>query len=130
LKNISPTLWVGRYKHPNSTNISTLLGVHDANINPSEGSPLAPPAHFQWRRDGKNADALCDGIGLGMLSKNSPSKGRILKEDIPDIKAFFSCVEGHAKSHLKWAEAVWLLFREKVTKRMIENISLPMEFEW
>jgi len=52
--------------------------------------PFSPPAHFQWRKNGKNAVALCDGIGLGMLSKNSPSKGRILKEDIPDNKAFLS----------------------------------------
>ncbi|WP_313259699.1 hypothetical protein [Sphingobacterium sp.] len=63
--------------------------------------PFSLPAHFQWRKNGKNAVALCDGIGLGMLSKNSPSKGRILKEDIPDIKAFFSCEVDGAKSHLK-----------------------------
>ena len=49
---------------------------------------------------------MCDGIGLGMLSKNSPSKRRILKEDIPDNKAFFSCADDCAKSHLKCAEAL------------------------
>ncbi|WP_313258983.1 hypothetical protein, partial [Sphingobacterium sp.] len=68
---------------------------------------------FPWRKDGKNADASCDGIGLGMLSKNSPSKGRILKEDIPDNKAFYPCAKDSAKSHLKWAEAFWLLLRFK-----------------
>ncbi len=79
-------------------------GFLQTNIYPSEGSPLASGS-FPWRKNGKNADALCDGIGLGLLSKNSPSKRRIVKEDIPDNKAFFSCVMGCAKSHLKWAEA-------------------------
>jgi len=87
----------------------------NTNIHPSAGSPLAPGS-FPWRKNGKNADDLCDGIGLGMLSKNSPSKRRILKEDIPDNKAFFSCARGCAKSHLKWPEAFWLLLRFKSNK--------------
>ncbi|WP_409150450.1 hypothetical protein [Sphingobacterium sp. BS-2] len=28
-----------------------------------------------------------------------------MKEDIPDNKAFYPCMEARAKSHLKWAEA-------------------------
>ncbi len=56
------------------------------------------------------------GLALECILKIISSKRRILKEDIPDIKAFFSCVVDGAKSHLKWAEAVCLLFREKVTE--------------
>ena len=59
--------------------------------------PFSLPAHFQWRKNGKNAVVLRDGIGLGMLSKNSPSKGRILKEDIPDNKAFLSMCGGQCE---------------------------------
>jgi len=81
-------------------------GFLQTNIHSSAGSPLASGS-FPWRTNGKNADALCDGIGLGLLSNNSPSKRRILKEDIPDNKAFFSCERGRAKSHLKWAEAFY-----------------------
>jgi len=55
---------------------------------------LQPPAHFQWRKNGKNADVLCDGIGLGMLSKVHPIKRDEFLKDIPDNKAFFSCVAG------------------------------------
>jgi len=41
------------------------------------------------------------GLALECFLQNSPSKGRILKEDIPDNKAFFSCEVDGAKSHLK-----------------------------
>ncbi|SDL26816.1 Uncharacterised protein [Sphingobacterium mizutaii] len=34
-------------------------------------------------------------------------------KDIPDNKAFYPCAEDRAKSHLKWAEAFWLLLRFK-----------------
>jgi len=73
------------------------------NIHPSfRRKPFSPPpAHFQWRKNGKNAVALCDGIGLGMLLEDHPIKRDDLEEDIPDIKAFFSCVLDGAKSHLK-----------------------------
>jgi len=74
---------------------------------------FSPPAHFQWRKNGKNADDLCDGIGLGMLSMDHPNKRDDLLKDIPDNKAFFSCERGCAKSHLKWAEAFWLLLGSK-----------------
>ncbi|MGX1642228.1 hypothetical protein [Sphingobacterium sp. NPDC055431] len=57
-----------------------------------------------------------DGIGLGMLFHDHTIKRGDLAKDIPDIKAFYPCVVDGAKSHLKWAEAVWLLFREKVTE--------------
>jgi len=67
---------------------------------PSEGSPLAL-AHFQWRKNGKNAVDPCDGIGLRMLPEYHPIKRDDIQEDIPDIKAFFSCVLDCAKSHLK-----------------------------
>jgi len=67
---------------------------------------------------------LCDGIGLGMLSKNSPSKRRILKEDIPDNKAFFSCARGCAKSHLKWAEGFWLLLGSKSNKENTQALEI------
>jgi len=41
------------------------------------------------------------GLALGCFLQNSPTKGRILKKDIPDNKAFFSCALDGAKSHLK-----------------------------
>ncbi|WP_313189908.1 hypothetical protein [Sphingobacterium sp.] len=44
---------------------------------------------------------MCDGIGLGMLFEDHPIKRDDLQKDIPDIKAFFSCVVDGAKSHLK-----------------------------
>ncbi len=34
-------------------------------------------------------------------------------KDIPDNKAFYPCADDGAKSHLKWAEAFWLLLRFK-----------------
>ena len=102
---ISPTLWVIRFAIQFSyKDFSPSRGFLQTNIHSSAGSPLAHGS-FPWRKNGKNAYALCDGIGLGMLSKNSPSKRRILKEDIPDNKAFYPCMEARAKSHLKWAEA-------------------------
>jgi len=57
------------------------------NIYPSAGSPLAS-GPFPWRKNGKNADELCDGIGLGMLSIDHPIKRDDLLKDIPDNKAF------------------------------------------
>ena len=48
---------------------------------------------------------MCDGIGLGMLSKGHPIKRDDLLKDIPDNKAFYPCADDRAKSHLKWAEA-------------------------
>ncbi|WP_313369116.1 hypothetical protein [Sphingobacterium mizutaii] len=72
---------------------------------PSGGSPLASGS-FPWRKNGKNADALRDGIGLGMLSEGHPIKRDDLLKDIPDNNAFFSCADDRAKSHLKWAEAL------------------------
>jgi len=44
-----------------------------------------------------------------MLSKDHPIKRDDLLEDIPDNKAFYPCAMACAKSHLKWAEAFWLL---------------------
>ncbi|WP_157739411.1 hypothetical protein [Sphingobacterium mizutaii] len=41
-----------------------------------------------------------------MLSIDYSIKGDDLWKDIPDKKAFYPCVGGRAKSHLKWAEAV------------------------
>ncbi|WP_433896433.1 hypothetical protein [Sphingobacterium mizutaii] len=48
-----------------------------------------------------------------MLSEDHPIKRDDLPKDIPDNKAFFSCVMGSAKSHLKWAEGFWLLLGSK-----------------
>ncbi|WP_409150125.1 hypothetical protein [Sphingobacterium sp. BS-2] len=48
-----------------------------------------------------------------MLSKDHPIKRDDLLKDIPDNKAFFSCADDCAKSHLKWAKAFWLLLRFK-----------------
>jgi len=51
LKNISPTLWVGRKTVHISTNISPLPGVYKTKISPSAGSPLAPgsfPMAEKW----------------------------------------------------------------------------------
>ena len=48
----------------------------------------------------KNAVASSDGIGLGCFQEILPSKGRILKNGILDIKVFFSCADVRAKSHL------------------------------
>jgi len=56
-----------------------------------------------------NAVDLRDGIGLGMLSEDHPIKRDDLLKDIPDNKAFYPCAGARAKSHLKWAEAFWLL---------------------
>src|SRR5690606_41932175 len=84
--------------------MSPPLGVF-CKHHPSGGSPLATGS-FPWRRDGENADDLCEGIGLGMLSKDHPIKRDDLLKDIPDNKAFFSCPDDCAKSHLKWAEAL------------------------
>jgi len=42
----------------------------------------------------KECRCLCDGIGLGMLSKVHPIKRDEFLKDIPDNKAFFSCVAG------------------------------------
>ncbi|WP_169919009.1 hypothetical protein [Sphingobacterium mizutaii] len=42
-----------------------------------------------------------------------PNKRDDPLKDIPDNKAFFSCERGCAKSHLKWAEAFWLLLGSK-----------------
>jgi len=53
-----------------------------------------------------NAVDLCDGIGLGMLSKDHPIKRDDLLKDIPDNKAFYPRALDCAKSHLKWAEGL------------------------
>src|SRR5690606_5895256 len=59
---ISPTLWVIRFAIQFSyKDFSPSRGFLQTNIYPSEGSPLASDS-FQWRKNGKNADALCDGI--------------------------------------------------------------------
>ena len=44
----------GKTFHPRCGFINTNISL------PQEA--LQPPAHFQWRKNGKNADALCDGI--------------------------------------------------------------------
>ncbi|WP_312698309.1 hypothetical protein, partial [Sphingobacterium mizutaii] len=41
-----------------------------------------------------------------------------LLKDIPDNKAFYPCALDCAKSHLKWAEAFWLLLRFKSNNRI------------
>ncbi|MGX1639815.1 hypothetical protein [Sphingobacterium sp. NPDC055431] len=85
------------------------------NIYPSEGSPLASgsfPVAEKWIK----CRCLCDGIGLGMLSEDHPIKRDDLLKDIPDNKAFYPCVGARAKSHLKWAEAFWLLLGFKSNK--------------
>ncbi|WP_433895992.1 hypothetical protein [Sphingobacterium mizutaii] len=41
-----------------------------------------------------------------MLTEDHPIKRDDLLKDIPDNKAFNSCVGACAKSHLKWAEAL------------------------
>ncbi|WP_313512354.1 hypothetical protein [Sphingobacterium sp.] len=104
-KNISPTLWVFRSTIRFSTKMSPLPGVPNLYKQPSFRRKPFSPGSFPWRKDGKNAVDLCDGIGLGMLSKGHPIKRDVLLEDIPDNKAFFSCAGARAKSHLKWAEA-------------------------
>jgi len=75
LKNISPTLWVSRYKHPNSTNISTLLGVDNANINPSEGSPLAPRLISSGGEMERMPMPCAMGLALGCFQKILHQKG-------------------------------------------------------
>jgi len=92
---------------------STPLGVWIINKHhPSAGSPLASgsfPVAEKW----KECRCLCDGIGLGMLSIDHPIKRDDLLKDIPDNKAFYPCADDCAKSHLKWAEAFWLLLGSK-----------------
>jgi len=48
-----------------------------------------------------------------MLLIDHPIKRDDLLKDIPDNKAFYPCVGARAKSHLKWAEAFWLLLGSK-----------------
>ncbi|WP_433894913.1 hypothetical protein [Sphingobacterium mizutaii] len=48
-----------------------------------------------------------------MLSIDHPIKRDDLLKDIPDNKAFYPCADDRAKSHLKWAEAFWLLLGSK-----------------
>ncbi len=44
-------------------------------------------------------------------------------KDIPDNKAFYPCADDCAKSHLKWAEAFWLLLRFKSNDEiLVKNI--------
>ena len=64
------------------------------------------------------------GLALECFLQNSPSKRRILKEDIPDNKAFFSCARGCAKSHLKWAEGFWLLLGSKSNKENAQALEI------
>ncbi|WP_093100338.1 hypothetical protein [Sphingobacterium mizutaii] len=100
-------------------NISPLSRVPNfTNINPSAGTPLAPgsiPVAEKW----KECRCLCDGIGLGILSEVHPIKRGDLLKDIPDNKAFYPCAGARAKSHLKWAEAFWLLLRSKSNEESI-----------
>ena len=45
-------------------------------------------------------------------------------KDIPDNKAFYPCADDCAKSHLKWAEAFWLLLGSKSNReKWMINIS-------
>jgi len=67
----------------------------------------------------KECRCLCDGIGLGMLSIDHPFYWDGLLKDIPDNKAFYPCAGGRAKSHLKWAEAFWLLLGFKSNEESI-----------
>ncbi|WP_313188988.1 hypothetical protein [Sphingobacterium sp.] len=53
-----------------------------------------------------------------MLSEDHPIKRDDLLKDIPDNKAFYPCVGARAKSHLKWAEAFWLLLGSKSNNRI------------
>ncbi|WP_409151395.1 hypothetical protein [Sphingobacterium sp. BS-2] len=53
-----------------------------------------------------------------MLSIDHPIKRDDLLKDIPDNKAFYPCALDCAKSHLKWAEAFWLLLRFKSNNRI------------
>ncbi|WP_313190841.1 hypothetical protein [Sphingobacterium sp.] len=53
-----------------------------------------------------------------MLSIDHPIKRDDLLKDIPDNKAFYPCVGARAKSHLKWAEAFWLLLGFKSNNRI------------
>ncbi|WP_433896237.1 hypothetical protein [Sphingobacterium mizutaii] len=53
-----------------------------------------------------------------MLSKDHPIKRDGLLKDIPDNKAFYPCADDCAKSHLKWAEAFWLLLGSKSNIRI------------
>ncbi|WP_157739405.1 hypothetical protein [Sphingobacterium mizutaii] len=54
-----------------------------------------------------------------MLSKDHPIKRDDLLKDIPDNKAFYPCAGGRAKSHLKWAEAFWLLLGSKSNEEIV-----------
>ena len=48
-------------------------------------------------------------------------------KDIPDNKAFYPCADDCAKSHLKWAEAFWLLLGSKSNEEnlLINQAKLP-----
>ncbi|SDL07624.1 hypothetical protein SAMN05192578_1011161, partial [Sphingobacterium mizutaii] len=48
-----------------------------------------------------------------------------LLKDIPDNKAFYPCADDCAKSHLKWAEAFWLLLGSKSNEENSKKIFTP-----
>jgi len=54
-----------------------------------------------------------------MLSIDHPIKRDDLLKDIPDNKAFYPCDVGGGKSHLKWAEAFWLLLGFKSNNEIV-----------
>ncbi len=56
-----------------------------------------------------------------MLSIDHPIKRDDLWKDIPDNKAFYPCAIGCAKSHLKWAEAFWLLLGFKSNREFLAS---------
>jgi len=60
-KNISPTLWVFPLKISDVyKDFTPSRGFLQTFILPKKA--LQPPAHFQWRKDGKNADACAMGL--------------------------------------------------------------------
>jgi len=59
-----------------------------------------------------------------MLSEGHPIKRDDLLKDIPDKKAFFSCADDRAKSHLKWAEGFWLLLGSKSNKENTQALEI------
>ncbi|WP_185211712.1 hypothetical protein [Sphingobacterium mizutaii] len=49
------------------------------------------------------------GLALECFLKIIPSKGMILRKVFPTTRHSCPCADDCAKSHLKWAEAFWLL---------------------
>ncbi|WP_185210973.1 hypothetical protein [Sphingobacterium mizutaii] len=59
------------------------------------------------------------GLALECFLKIIPSKGMILRKIFPTTRHSCPCADDCEKSHLKWAEAFWLLLGFKSNKESV-----------